>query len=132
MSRGRQQYDARQSAIAGLGRQVSRRAKNRCELCEEHTSLQVVEVEPVLEEPDIERAVMVCQRCAGLTAGARGPGPDPTTLRFLEGTVWSETLPVQLAAVRATRRLAGVDVPWATELLDGLYLDEATEDLLRG
>ena len=129
MSRGRQQHDARQAAVAGLGRQLSRRAKNRCELCEDHPSLRVVEIEPVFEDPDVDRAVMICQRCQAVVAGGRGR-PDPSTLRFLEGTVWSETLPAQLAAGRAARGLADDGVPWAGDLLDGLYLDEEVEALL--
>ena len=132
MSRGRQQHDARQAAVAGLGRQLSRRAKNRCELCEDHTSLQVLEVEPVFEDPNVERAVMVCERCVGLFVVSKRGLPDPGTLRFLEGTVWSEVLPAQLAAVRATRQLAASGVSWATELLDGLYLDDDTIALLGG
>ncbi len=131
MSRGRQQHDARVAAVAGLGRQLSRRARNRCELCDDHTSLRVVEIPPLFEDPDTDRAVMICERCVALVAGGRGR-PDPATLRFLEGTVWSETLPAQLAAVRATRQLAADGVQWATDLLDGLYLDDDTEALLGG
>jgi len=130
MSRGRERHDARTAAVAALGRALSRRARNRCELCEDHTSLQVVEVEPVFEEPDSERAVMACGRCAGLLAAGRGPRPAPSTLRFLEGSVWSEVLPAQLAAIRITRGLAAAGTDWATDLLDGLYLDPETEDLL--
>jgi protein PhnA len=130
MSRGRQQHDARQAAIAGLGRQLSRRAKNRCELCDDHTSLKVVEIAPVLEDPDPDRAIMVCERCITVIQDGKRGRPDPSTLRFLEGTVWAEVLPAQLAAVRATRNLAGSGVQWATDLLDGLYLDEETEALL--
>jgi protein PhnA len=132
VSKGRQQHAAHQAAISALGRQISRRAKNKCELCEDHTSLKVVEVEPVFEAPDVDRAVMVCERCVGLIhVGKRGI-QDPGTLRFLELTVWAEVLPAQLAAVRATRLLSAGGVDWATELLDGLYLDDDTAVLLGG
>jgi len=132
MSRGRQQHDARRAAVSALGRQLSRRARNKCELCEAHTSLQVIEVEPVFEDPDVDRAVMVCDRCVGLIQVGKRGIQDPGTLRFLEGTVWAEVLPAQLAAVRATRLLAADGVDWATELLDGLYLDDDTAALLGG
>ena len=130
MSKGRDTHQQRLAAVAGLGRQISKRARSCCELCGDNTSLQVVEVAPVGDEPSMDRAVMVCERCAVVLGGAKRGQPDASTLRFLEGTVWSEVLPAQLAAVRATRALAADGVDWATELLDGLYLDEETEALL--
>ena len=54
----------RRSSADRLGRHLARRARNRCELCRESTSLNVVEVEPVFVEPDLERAVMICERYA--------------------------------------------------------------------
>jgi hypothetical protein len=44
--------------------------------------------------------------------------------------VWSETLPVQLLAVRITRRLAAKDVPWARETIEGLWLDDEIQALV--
>ena len=52
MARGLDQHRQRKEAVAGLGRTLSRRAKNRCELCEARTSLKVVEVERIFEELD--------------------------------------------------------------------------------
>ena len=47
MSKGRDKHHARLNAVAGLGRNLSRRARNHCELCGEGGSLKVIEVEPV-------------------------------------------------------------------------------------
>ena len=127
MAKGRDKHQARLQAIAGLGRTLSRRAKNHCELCGEGGSLKVIEVEPVFEEPEIERAIMACPSCED-ALGKKGPNPD--TMRFLETAIWSETLPAQLAAVRLTRTLASQGVQWAIDALDGLYLDEDTEALI--
>ncbi len=127
MSRGREKHQARLSAVAGLGRNLSRRARNHCELCGEGGSLKVIEVEPVFEEPDEDRAILVCPRCEGALGKRR---PDPMSLRFLENTIWAEVQPVQIAAVRLTRALAADGVPWAADALDGLYLDEEMEELL--
>ena len=60
MSRGLNRHQERVQAVAGLGRNLSRRAGNRCELCADRTSLAVVEVEPLPEDPDDDAAVMVC------------------------------------------------------------------------
>ena len=129
MARGLDQHRQRKEAVAGLGRTLSRRAKNRCELCEDRTSLKVVEVEPVFEDPDEERAVMICARCERALTGGRG-APDPQELRFLEASVWATVLPVQLAAVRIARRLSDDEVTWARDLVDGLYLDDEVQALL--
>ena len=129
MARGYDKHQARKHAVAGLGRELARRAKNRCELCGARESLSVIEVEPVYDEPDPERAVMVCARCAKAVEGGRH-GPSADELRFLTESVWSETLPAQLAAVRVVRRLSEEGASWATETLEGLYLDEAVEALV--
>lgn len=126
MARGFDQHQQRVHALAGLGKELSRRARSRCELCGDSTSLEVVEVPPATEEPDPDRAVMVCARCRPAVDGGRMRG-EPDTWRFLAEAVWSETAPVQVAAVRATRRLAEEGVDWAREALDGLFLDEAIE-----
>jgi hypothetical protein len=89
----------------------------------------VVEIEPVLGEPDVERAALFCDRCRGLMDGALKRA-DPQTLRFLAETVWSEVLPAKLTAVRMVRSLASEGVPWAVEANENLWLDEDTESLL--
>ena len=127
MSRGRERHQERLAAVAALGRSLSRRAGHACELCGESGSLKVVEVEPVLEEADGERALMACDRCADLLGGGR---LEARSLRFLEMAIWNEVLPVQLTAVRLVRRLAEEGVDWARDALDGLYLDEAVEGLI--
>ena len=124
MARGLDRHQARQSAVAGLGRTLARRARNRCELCNEKTSLSVVEIPPLPEEPDPEQAVIVCQRCQDLLSGRSA---DPSTLRFLEESIWSEQPPVQIAVVRLVRKLSADGVEWAERTLEGLYLDPEIE-----
>ena len=129
MARGRQRHQERLSAVAGMGRQLSRRARNRCELCQSATSLTVVEIPPVdPEEPSEDRAAMLCARCVGLVSGK--PWEDPNQLRFLEESIWSEVIPVQLAAVRLLKRLADDGVGWAVDALDVLYLDPDIEQMV--
>ena len=124
MARGRDVHQARVAATAALGRTLSRRARNRCELCAEKTSLSVVEVPPLPEDPDPEQAVIVCERCKGLLGGKKA---DPNTLRFLEESVWAESAPVQIAVVRLVRGLSADGVDWAERILEGLYLDPEIE-----
>ena len=120
MARGLKEHQARQDAIAGLGRPLARRARSRCELCESGgVPLRVVEVEPLPEEPEVDAAVLICHRCR---EGMQGGPADPGEWRFLEAVAWSETPPVQVAAVRMLRRFSREGQSWASDVLDGLYL----------
>ena len=77
------------------------------------------EVPPASEDPDLDRCVLLCERCA---AGARGGGLVDIEWRFLDEAVWTELPPVQVVAVRLLHRLSAA-APWAAATLDGLYLD---------
>lgn len=130
MARGHDVNQARKAAVAGLGRELVRRARSSCELCgASGQSLAVVEVPPLPDEPEPDSAVMVCAPCADGVAGGR---LDPERWRFLESVIWSEIAPVQVAAVRATRRLSDAGIPWASRLLDGLYLDDEIQARVDG
>jgi protein PhnA len=114
-------------AIAALGRPLSRRAKSRCELCEDKSSLQVCEIDGNPdEEPTEDWALLLCPRCEALLEGSDQP---IGTLRFLETACWSALRPVQITAVRLLRSLADEDV-WVQDTLDGLYLEEEIEGLI--
>ena len=129
MARGREEHQARLAAVAALGRVLARRARSNCELCQEGGKLTVTEVEPVFDEPDVERAALFCARCRDLVDGGLKRA-DPQTLRFLSETVWSEVLPARLTAIRLLRSLAEEGVPWAAEANENLWLDEDTESLI--
>ena len=125
MASRRDAHQAHQQAVAALGKNLSRRARSRCELCEASTRLSVVEVAGGPEEPEEDWAVMVCADCAQALEG-RDPRSD-AELRFLEGAAWSEIVPVQVTAVRLAKQLAERQVTWAVDLVDGLYLDPDVE-----
>jgi protein PhnA len=126
MSSGKDQHAARKAAVAALGRNLTRRARSRCELCEAQEDLRVVEVPPLPEEPEEDAALLGCARCRALVEGGRLPR-EPAELRFLETAVWAEVPPAQIAAVRLARRLRDAEVGWASDLLDGLWLDDAMQ-----
>jgi len=114
------------AAYQALGKDLSRRARSRCELCDQAASLKVLPVPPP-EEADPDAAILACDRCRALAGGGRIE--DPPALRFLETAAWSETAPVQIVAVRLLRRLVEeAEVTWASDVLDALWLpDEITE-----
>ncbi len=129
MARGHDLYKQRQAAVLALGRPLSRRCRSKCELCEASgTRLTPFEVAPLLEEPDPDHAIMLCNRCL---AGVDGGKLNDQEWRFLESSAWSEVAPVQVVAVRMTRRLAGEHgTDWASDLLGMLYLPPDVEEWL--
>ncbi|MCP4804325.1 MAG: phnA protein [Proteobacteria bacterium] len=129
MAKGRDKDQAHKAAVAALGKNLSRRAKSKCELCETGGKLVVTEVagprpEAAGDDPSEDWAALLCDRCIDLVAGKK---VDTSALRFLETAMWSELRPVQILAVRALRT---VDTAWAREANDGLYLDPEVEELL--
>ena len=122
----REQHVAKVAAFQALGKDLARRARSRCELCDQARSLQVLPVPPP-DEAGLDAAILACGDCRDWVGGGRIA--DPAALRFLETAAWSETVPVQVAAVRLLRRLvADGAAPWAGDVLDQLWLpDEITE-----
>jgi protein PhnA len=125
MARGRDAHEARQAELNALGKDLSRRAGSVCELCGGRETPRPFLVPPP-DEPDLDNAILACERCRALLGGPKLPR-DASDLRFLEKAIWSEVPAVQVAAVRLLRRLAAAGVSWATEADQGLYLSEDVE-----
>ena len=125
MARGLEQHQARAEAVSLLGKDLARRARSRCELCDGHEgALRPFEVPPVPEDPSLEHALLLCERC---TAGALGEPVEAAQCHFLETAVWSELVPAQVTAVRLLRRLAGEGAGWAAQTLETVYLPPEVE-----
>lgn len=128
MARGRDRHDAKRTALAALGKDLSRRAGSACELCGGKQSPRPHLVLPT-DAPDLESTALLCERCRGLVDGGRLP--DPVDVRFLETAIWAEVPPVQIAAIRLLRRVAEeAEVDWAAEALDGLWLPDDIQEQL--
>jgi protein PhnA len=112
MARGYDKHQAREQAVNLLGKDLARRAKRRCELCEESESLRPWDSCPT-EEPSLETLLLLCERCQSLASGAAVG--DPRTLRFLEGAVWNEEA---LIAATAKDLLTRIDAEWARDTLE--------------
>ena len=129
MAKGHDQFVARQQKVSRLGREISRRAKSKCELCGTQARLKVMELQPLPEEPDPDWAILLCPDCQPFV-DPTAKISNPQSLQFLHDVVWSDILPVQVTAVRLTRRLDSQKIDWASAILDGLYLAPETEELL--
>ncbi|MBT8494560.1 MAG: hypothetical protein KJO07_16000 [Deltaproteobacteria bacterium] len=113
MAKGYDQHQARLSAIQLCGKDLARRAKRRCELCQGQDDLRPHDTD-VDAEPSLDTLLLMCSRCRELAEGGKA---DPRELRFLETAVWHE---LEHAAATARRMLANVDADWARATLDML------------
>ena len=111
MTKGRQKHQARLDEIQFWGKDLARRAKRKCELCEGDTDLRIYDGDPDAE-PGLATLILACERCRAILDGR---SDDERTLRFLETAIWNEE---PVIARLAKRMLAEVDAAWAREALD--------------
>ena len=62
MAKGKEAYEARVAELNLFGKDLARRAKLRCELCERGgETLSIVEVPPAPKDPEFKKCVMLCE-----------------------------------------------------------------------
>lgn len=128
MARGREEYQARIAHLNSFGKELARRAKSKCELCEvAGDKLSVVELPPEPGDPEIGRCLMLCEACADAIREPKGFQAGDQW-RFLAQMVWSEVPAVQAAALRLLKRQEGSQV-WARESLETVFPGEDVEEL---
>ena len=111
MAKGKEKHQARLDAIGLLGKDLARRARRKCELCEQGGELRPHDLAPD-DVPSLESLALLCERCRELATGGE---QDPRTLRFLETAMWSEQAHV---ATLARSLLGAMDVGWARDALE--------------
>jgi len=123
---GFEKNQERVTALNALGKDLARRAKSKCELCEAAgVKLIAYEVPPVSKWPDLEKIIMVCDECHQPLANPKQFRPSEQW-RVLTTTVWGEVPAVQVVATRLLRQLATTE-DWAREAIDQIYLDPEIE-----
>ena len=112
-------------ALQGLGKDLARRAKSKCELTGvAGVPLRPYEVPPVGADPEIERTLLVSEECIEVL-----DHPDRLKGRewqCLAEVVWSEMPAVQVVAWRMLHALAQRE-DWAREVIGNVFLDEEVE-----
>ncbi|MFT7623230.1 MAG: protein PhnA [Myxococcota bacterium] len=111
MARGLDKHNERRDAVGFLGKELARRARSKCEFCEEPGALLPLDTAPE-DEPTLETLALACERCRSVAGGAAA---DARTLRFLEGAVWHAVPAVSETARRLIRE---VDADWARDTVD--------------
>ncbi|MFT5465290.1 MAG: protein PhnA [Verrucomicrobiales bacterium] len=127
MAKGFETHKARVQALSLLGKDLARRAKSKCEICEAAgVSLKTFEVPPVPKDPELDRTILACERCdSALTKPkTKVQGEE---WRVLANTIWTETPAAQVVIVRLLRRLAE-GAAWARETLDEAFLEPEIEE----
>ena len=97
------------------------RSHSACELCSANENLGVYEVPPD-SNGSADECVLLCETCR-----EQIENPDKVDInhwRCLNDSMWSQTPAVQVMAWRMLTRLSAEG--WPQELLDMLYLDDAT------
>jgi protein PhnA len=100
---------------------LTTRAGNICELCSATSPLSAFTVSP-REDHLIEHQVAVCDIC--LFGIQSNDYTNSNHWRALTGSIWSETPSVQALSYRILDKLKMES--WASETLDGVFLDDAT------
>lgn len=125
MSKGYELHQARMMALQGLGKDLARRAKSKCELTgAAGVSLRPYEVPPVGETPDLDRTLLISEECMEMLEH-----PERLAGRHwqcLAEAVWGEMPAVQVVAWRMLHELAKRE-DWAREALEDVFLDPETE-----
>ncbi len=123
MARGYESHQERVRALSMLGKDLARRAKSKCEVCQAAgVPLQIHEVAPAPKEPDFDHVIMVCAACDAALSDPSSP-LDPNRWRVLTETLWSDAPAVRVSVVRLLQRLAK-EADWARDTLEEAYLED--------
>ncbi|MBK1877399.1 hypothetical protein [Pelagicoccus mobilis] len=126
MAKGLEKYQERQAALSLLGKDLTRRAGSKCELCEASgVALRPYEVPPEEEVPTLENCVFACDTCREQLENPKRM--DAGHWRCACQSVWSEVPAAQVVAARVLDRL-GKEELWAREALEDVYFDEEVEE----
>ncbi len=123
MAKGFEKHRERMGTLSLFGKDLARRSRSCCELCEASgAKLSIFEVPPVEQEPCFEDCIFICDSC-------RDQIERPKSMiaghwRCLNNTIWSEVPAVQVMALRMLKRLAAQGEHWAEELLEQAYPSE--------
>lgn len=126
MSTGFQGKFHRQNMLSRFAKELVRRSRSHCELCEKNgVKLEAYELLPLEEEPFSDGCVFICEGCRRQVTEPKKM--IPSHWRCLNNALYSEVAAVQVLSFRLLRRLVKTE-HWAKELLEHAYLDPDLEE----
>jgi protein PhnA len=127
MSTGFQGKFHRQNMLSRFAKELVRRSRSKCELCDKGgVKLDVYELLPLEENPYVDGCVFICESCQNQITHPKKI--VPSYWRCLNNALWSEVPAVQVISVRMLHRLVKMDQHWAEELLENAYLEPDLEE----
>jgi len=124
MAKGYNEHQQRKNELNILAKDLVRRSRAKCELCEaDGVKLTVFEVPPESETVTADQCLFICETCREQIEKPKRMDTDHW--RCLNNSIWSEVPAVQIMSARMLKRLAKQH--WAEELLDQAYFDEEVE-----
>ncbi|HMQ49243.1 MAG TPA: PhnA domain-containing protein [Saprospiraceae bacterium] len=97
------------------------RAAGKCELCSQTAALEVYVI-PATSLSTDERSIVICGEC--LTHLDNPSALDPQHWEGLQDAAWSPYPAVQAATYRILQQISA-QLPWAANLMEMIYLDDA-------
>jgi protein PhnA len=126
MSKGFQGKFHRQNMLSRFAKDLVRRSRSHCELCDRSgVKLDVYELSPLGEEPYVDGCIFICDGCRKQIVEPKKMTPGHW--RCLNNALYSEVTAVQVMSFRLLKRLAAKAEHWAEELLEHAYLEPDAE-----
>ena len=117
----------RQNILTRFAKDLVRRSRSHCELCDKNgVKLEVYELLPLEEAPYVDGCLFICESCRKQVETPKKM--VPSYWRCLNNSLYSDVPAVQVMAVRMLKRLAAKEEHWAVELLEHAYMDPELEE----
>lgn len=124
MAKGYDEHQLRKNELNVLAKDLVRRSRAKCELCEaDGVKLTVFEVPPESEHVTADQCLFLCETCREQIEKPKRM--ESNHWRCLNHSIWSEIPAVQIMSARMLKRLSTAH--WAEELLEQAYFDEDVE-----
>ena len=124
MAKGYDENQQQKNRLNFLGKDLVRRSRSKCELCEaDGVKLTIFEVPPESESVTADRCLFICETCREQIEKPKLMAADHW--RCLNNAVWSDIPAVQVISARILKRLSKEH--WAEDLLEEAYFGEEVE-----
>lgn len=124
MAKGYDLHLQKKNELNILAKDLVRRSRSTCELCEaDGVKLNVFEVPPETDHVTADQCLFICATCLEQIENPKRMVSDHW--RCLNNSIWSEVPAVQVMSARMLKRLKAEH--WANELLEQAYFDEEVD-----